>query len=196
MRQVIPRRQFLALTGAFWAVAGGARAEEYGPDHPAVKFVKKGTTALFTAHKQGTVQAFLPVIEDIADVPYIADYALGQYLPKLPKGMEDAYHRGVALFMARYFAEQTRSYRVAKWEVGRAYKGSGDTVQVSTRVTLLSGQAYVVGWVVAPRGDGWKFVDAKVMIFSLTYAQRGLFVSWLQKHNGDVTQLITVLNRK
>lgn len=192
----ITRRYFLAAIAGF-SIAARPAAAALPEKHPAMVFVKKATDDLFNAHKQGTVQAFLPAIQRNADVPYIGDYSLGQYLPKLPASLRESYYRGVALFMSRYFAEQTRTYRVAKWEVGEGVDGTDpDTAIVNTRVTLLSGSAYDVSWTVAKRKGGWKFIDAKVMIFSLTFAQRGLFVSYLQKHNGDVTQLVTVLNRK
>ena len=193
----ITRRNLLiSLAALGLSVGQAAAADVLEAKHPAMAFVRKATEDLFNAHRQGTVQAFLPAIKRNADVAYIGDYSLGQYLAKMPKGLKESYYDGVALFMSRYFADQTRSYRVAKWDVGQGSVGPDDTFFVNSRVTLLSGTSYDVIWTVAKRGKGYKFIDAKVMIFSLTFAQRGLFVSYLQKHNGDVTQLVTVLNRK
>lgn len=199
MHHSISRRRWLSGLAGLAALgysASAARAQYLPDNHPALEFTRKATTALFNAHRLGTVQAFLPVIERNADVAYIADYSLGQYLKKMPDSLKPAYYRGVALFMSRYFADQTRSYRVAKWVVGKATEGSNGSFEVNSTVTLLSGTSYNVAWTVRQSDDGWKFIDAKVMIFSLTYAQRGLFTSYLQKHQGDVNQLVTVLNRK
>lgn len=192
----ITRRNLLLSLAALGFSATGAAAATLPEKHPAMVFVRKATEDLFNAHRQGTVQAFLPAIKRNADIPHIGDYSLGQYEPKLPKNLRDSYYDGVALFMSRYFADQTRTYRVAKWDVGQGSQTADGNFLINSRVTLLSGQAYDVSWTVAPRGKGFKFIDAQVMIFSLTFAQRGLFVSYLQKHNGDVTQLVTVLNRK
>ena len=199
MDHLISRRRWLSGLAGLAALGfstSGARAGYLPDNHPALEFTRKATNALFNAHRQGTVQAFLPVIERSADVAYIADYSLGQYLKKMPDSLKPAYYRGVALFMSRYFADQTRSYRVAKWVVGKATEAPADTFNINTTVTLLSGTAYDVVWTVKKGKDGWRFTDAKVMIFSLTYAQRALFTSYLQKHQGDVNQLVTVLNRK
>jgi ABC-type transporter MlaC component len=192
----ITRRNLLLSLAALGFTAKGANAATLPEKHPAMAFVRKATEDLFNAHRQGTVQAFLPAIKRNADIAYIGDYSLGQYEPKLPKNLRDSYYDGVTLFMARYFAEQTRTYRVAKWDVGQGTEGENGNFIINSRVTLLSGPAYDVSWTVAPRGKGFKFIDAQVMIFSLTYAQRGLFVSYLQKHDGDLEKLVTVLNRK
>ena len=196
MNMLITRRNLLLSLAALGITANAAHAATLPEKHPAMAFVRKATEELFNAHKQGTVQAFLPAIKGNADIAYIGDYSLGQYEPKLPKNLRDSYYDGVALFMARYFADQTRTYRVAKWDVGQGVEGENGNFIINSRVTLLTGTAYDVSWTVAPRGKGFKFIDAQVMIFSLTFAQRGLFVSYLQKHDGNVEQLVTVLNRK
>ena len=129
-----------------------------------------------------------------ADVPDIALYSLGQYKTRLPAGQRDLYYRGVATFMSRYFADQSREYRVAKYELGEPRSDDKD-VLISSKVFLITGAAYSVTWRLSPRGKGYKVTDAKVLGFSLVYMQRGLFTSFLSKRNGDIGQLVAALNR-
>lgn len=191
------RRTFLRLL-AFSAVAGistPSLAEVLSSRHPSVTYIKKVTADLFAAHKQGTISAFLGPIQRHADVETIANYSLGQYESKLSEGQRELYYQGVANFMARYFADQTRHYRIAKWDIGEAKEERGGDILINTRVTLMTGQSYSVVWRLAKRGKGYKVTDVKVAGFSLTYFQRGLFVSFIRERKGDVNQLVAVLNR-
>ncbi len=164
-------------------------------DHPSKIFMRKAAADLFAAHKQGTISAFQAAIERNADIGTIGDYSLGQYLARLPPSQRARYYAGVGLFMARYFADQTRTYRIAKWDIGEATKDRNGEFLITTRVTLLSGPSYNVVWRVSPRGKSYRITDVKVAGFSLVYLQRGLFVSFVQKRKGDVNQLVAVLNR-
>jgi ABC-type transporter MlaC component len=165
-------------------------------EHPAKVFMRKAAADLFAAHKLGTVSAFQAAIERNADIATIADYSLGQYLARLPASQRGRYYAGVGLFMARYFADQTRTYRIAKWDIGDATKDRNGEYLIATRVTLLSGSAYNVVWRLGQRGKTYRITDVKVAGFSLVYLQRGLFVSFVQKRKGDVNQLVAVLNNQ
>src|SRR4029079_9000861 len=105
-------------TGASLALTGlaGTAAHAGDPNHPSVAFMQKVGRDLLEAHRQGTVAAFLDVIQHYADVPEIALYSLGQYKANLGAGQRPRYFRGVAVFMSRYFSDQSREYRVAKYE--------------------------------------------------------------------------------
>jgi phospholipid transport system substrate-binding protein len=164
-------------------------------EHPSIIYVKKVTADLFAAHKQGTVSAFLPPIQRHADIATIANYSLGQYESRLSASQRQRYYRGVANFMARYFADQTRHYRIAKWDIGGSSEDRNGDRLIDSRVTLMTGQSYSVVWRLARRGKGYKVTDVKVAGFSLTYFQRGLFVSFIRERKGDVSQLVAVLNR-
>jgi phospholipid transport system substrate-binding protein len=164
-------------------------------DHPAVSYMRKVAKDMLNAHRQGTVASFKRAIVRHADVPSIADYSLGQYRSKLPSRQKERYYAGTAIFMARYFADQSREYPVAKYEIGEATAGDEKEVNVQSKVYLMSGQNYTVTWRLGWRKGGYKVLDVKVMGFSLTYLQRGIFTSFLSKRNGDVNQLVAALNR-
>lgn len=172
------------------AAAGPAAAE-----HPSLTYMRKVAKDMLNAHRQGTVGGFKAAIQRHADVAEIANYSLGQYKNKLPKGQRDRYYGGVVTFMARYFADQSREYRIAKYELGEASADDGKDVEISSKVFLLSGQTYTVVWKLGWRGGRYKVTDVKVLGFSLVYMQRGLFTAFISKRNGDVNQLIMALNR-
>ena len=163
-------------------------------DEQAVAYMRKVAKDMLNAHRQGTVASFKRAIQRHANVAAIADYSLGQYRSKLTAAQKQAYYGGTATFMARYFADQSREFTVAKYEVGEA-DADGKTVNVQTKVFLMNGKSYTVVWKLSQRSGGYKVEDAKVMGFSLIYLQRGIFTSFLSKRNGDVAQLVTALNR-
>jgi phospholipid transport system substrate-binding protein len=189
----LSRRSVLAAGLASGALALGANAVQ-AADHAAIVYMRQVAKDLLAANRQGTVASFLRAIQRHADVPDIALYSLGQYKARLPAGQREKYYRGVATFMSRYFADQSREYRVAKYDLGEARSDNKD-VLIPSRVQLLSGATYTVTWRLSPRGKGYKVTDAKVLGFSLVYMQRGLFTSFLSKRNGDINQLVAALNR-
>jgi phospholipid transport system substrate-binding protein len=172
------------------AIASTALAAE----HPSMVFMRQFARDMLKAHRQGTVSSFKAAIERHADVAAIAEYSLGQYKAKLPVGQRRRYYDGVATFMARYFADQTREYRVAKYELGGATV-DGEEILIHSKVYLVSGETYTVIWRLSRRKGSYKVMDTKVLGFSLAYMQRGLFTSFISKRNGDVGQLVAVLNR-
>jgi phospholipid transport system substrate-binding protein len=189
----LSRRAFIKV-GASLALTGlaGTAAFAGDPNHPSVAFMKRVGRDLLEAHRQGTVDAFLNVIQRYADVPEIALYSLGQYKTNLGAGQRPRYFRGVAVFMSRYFADQSREYRVAKYEVGDA-ETDGKDILVSSRIYLMSGQTYSVTWRLVWRNKSYKVADAKVLGFSMIYMQRSIFTSYLSKRKGDLLQLMSAL---
>lgn len=180
-----------------WALGlllGLAAAPATAAADPAAAYMEKVGKDLLNANRQGTAASFLRAIQRHADVAEIALYSLGQYKTKLPASMKEKYFRGVALFMSRYFADQSREYRVAKYTLGDSRKTDDGDFMVDSRIYMLSGRSYTVVWRVGKRGGKFRVLDAKVLGFSLVYLQRGLFTSYISKRKGDVSQLVAVLN--
>lgn len=186
----LSRRAFVGAAAGLTLAGTAALAGD--KTHPSVTFMKKVGKDLLEAHRQGTVAAFLGVIQRYADVPEIALYSLGQYKANLGAAQRPRYFRGVAVFMSRYFADQSREYPIAKYEVGDATV-DGDDIMVSSRIYLMSGQTYTVNWRLVWRGKTYKVADAKVLGFSMIYMQRGIFTSYLSKRRGDLLQLMNAL---
>jgi phospholipid transport system substrate-binding protein len=186
---MISRRTLLA--GLFFTAAAG---KAIAADHPSVGFMKQVAKELLAAHRQGTVSSFLRVVQRYADVPEISSYALGKYAGKLPSGQRSKYQRGVATYMARYFALTSRDYTVAKYELGEATVDDNKDVLIASTVYLLTGQSYKVSWRLVWRDGKYKVRDARVLGFWLTSFQRSDFTKYLDKRNGDIGKLIVALN--
>lgn len=189
---LLTRREIVGAGAAFLAI-GPDNVSAAAAPHASLTYMKKAGKDLLNAHRSGTVASFLRVIQRYADVPDIALYSLGQYQSRLPEMLRQRYYRGVAVFMSRYFADQSRQYPVAKYELGEA-TADGKEISIDSKVYLLSGTTYKVVWRLAWKGKGYKIVDAKVLGFSLVYLQRGIFTSYLSKRNGDIVQLVAALD--
>ncbi|MGB5212342.1 MAG: ABC transporter substrate-binding protein [Anderseniella sp.] len=172
-------------------------------DQAAIKFTKKVANDLLAANRSGTITSFARVLRRHADIPGISIYSLGKYQRFLRSSQNKRYYNGVTAFMARYFADQTREYRVAKADVLDAKKAKGSDIAVNTLVTLRTGNKYTVQFLLRPAGKSFKIADVKVSVpivgfVSLTYQQRGIFQKFLVKKGGDqraVNQLVETLNR-
>ncbi len=185
----------IAVAGTGLSAQPGFAAKKKKARHPAVKYMERVARDLIRAQRAGTISSFSNVIRKHADVPEIANYSLGRYRKSLKKSQRNAYYTGVRRFMARYFADQTKQYRVKRAEIGsNVTKSEGDLI-VTTKVYLTSGSTYNVTWRLAPRRGSYRITDAKVLGFSMTYLQRNLFYSFLAKRDGNVKALVTALNR-
>jgi phospholipid transport system substrate-binding protein len=191
---MISRRKIIGLLAAALLPVGLA-SPALAADHPSVIFMNKVGKDLLNANRQGTVRTFLAAIQRHADVAEIADYSLGRYRSKLNAAQKASYYQGTATFMARYFAEQSREFAVAKFEIGEATVEDNKDITVASKITLLSGKTYNVDWRVAWRGGRYKVLDVKVLGFSMTYLQRNIFTDFVTKRKGDLSQLIVALNR-
>lgn len=184
------RRLFLAL-----AFSTCLPLLAHAAEHPSVAFMQQLGRDMLAAHRSGTVGRFASVIQTYADVPSIATYSLGQYKANLKPAQRADYYRGVVTFMSRYFAEQSHQLEVLKYDIGEARVDGDNNVVVSTRVYLTNGQTYNVEWHMHWVGGRYRVTDVKVLGFSLTYLQRGLFTAFISKRKGDVSQLVAALTR-
>jgi phospholipid transport system substrate-binding protein len=176
---MLTRRTFIA-----GILAAAAAPAAQAADHPSVIYMRR----------LGTTSAFARVVQRHADLPEISNHALGKYAAKLQTGQRGKYQRGVATYMARYFALQSRDFTVAKYDVGDATVDSSKDVIVETKVFLMTGQNYNVAWRLVWRNGRYKVRDVRVLGFWLTNFQRSDFVNYLDKRNGDINKLIVALS--
>lgn len=184
---MLTRRTLIA--GLFAAAATPAVAA----DHPSVVYMRQVAKDMLAAHRQGTVPAFLRAVQRHADIPEISQNALGKYSSNLQSSQRARYQKGVATYLARYFALTSRDYTVAKYEIGEAKVDKDKDVVVATKVYLMTGQTYNVNWKLVWRGGRYKVRDASVLGFWLTNFQRKDFTDYLSKRNGNINMLITAL---
>ncbi len=197
------RRSF-AVTAALagLVLAASLAPSAHAADHPAVTYARSVANDLLAANRAGTITSFSRVLRRHADIAGISTYSLGNYRSLLQSGDKNRYYNGVTAFMARYFADQTRQYRVAKADVVDA-KQAGSDIAVNTLVTLRTGEKYTVQFLMRPAGKSFKITDVKVSVpvlgfVSLTYQQRGIFQKFLVKKGGNaraVKELVNTLNR-
>lgn len=186
---MLTRRTFIA-----GILAAAAAPAAHAADHPSILYMRQVGKELLAAHRQGTTSAFARVVQRHADLPEISNHALGKYAAKLQTGQRGKYQRGVATYMARYFALQSRDYTVAKYDVGDATVDASKDVIVESKVFLMTGQTYNVAWRLVWRGGRYKVRDVRVLGFWLTNFQRSDFVNYLDKRNGDINKLIVALS--
>jgi phospholipid transport system substrate-binding protein len=189
---MVSRRQLIAVLASL-ATASSTEVLA-AAEHPSVTYMKQVGKDMLNAHRQGTVSAFMRAIQRHGDIPGISEYSLGNYGSKLPSASRAKYYKAVATFISRYFADQSRDFRVAKYEIGGSSARGEKEIVVSSKVFLLSGETYSVNWLLVWKGGRYRVSDAKVLGFSMTYQQRRLFTSFLDKRDGDVKQLIAALD--
>ena len=114
----------------------GAQAAKKKARHPAVRQMEKVADELIKAQRTGTISSFSNVIRRHADVPDIANFSLGRYRSKLPKSKRSAYYRGVQRFMARYFASNSKKYRVVKAVINPTVTPNGKDVYAAFAVRM------------------------------------------------------------
>jgi phospholipid transport system substrate-binding protein len=191
---MITRRGFLAslaLSGVYSGVMSWPA--QAAADHASVVYMRQVGRDLLNAHRQGTISAFLRAVQRHADIASIASYGLGSYGSKLPASMRSRYNRGVATYISRYFALESRSYPVAKFEIGQATVDKDKNVSVASKIFLLNGQVFNVTWSLAWRGGAYKVKDVRVVGFSMTYLLKGQIVGFLDKRDGNFALLVKAL---
>jgi len=188
LRINLTRRLLLGLVPLVLAMS--AMAEE----HPSVIFMNKMGEDLLHAHRLGTKSAVLRVVQRYADIESIGDQSIGSY--QIPDGDEGRYRRGVANFIARYIAEQSRNYPVAKFEVGEATVDKDKNVVVESKVFMMAGQTYSVSWKLNWVSNAYKIADARFVGFSMVNQERNMFADYIAKKEGDVKALIAALSRQ
>lgn len=198
----IGRRSFLsaallafAMTSQGRAQVGTAEAATGGSTASAAAYMRRVADDLMAAQRQGTVMSFHRVITRHANVEAIANYALGPYKSALSRSAYPSYYKGVAMFMARYFADSSREYAVGKTDIGQVTRDREGRVIVNTRVTLLTGSTYNVVFQLSRSGGEYRILDVSVLGFSLSYLQRGIFQRYIAKNGGNVNALVAALNR-
>jgi phospholipid transport system substrate-binding protein len=164
-------------------------------EHPAVARMRVVAADLLATQRDGSAAAYYKMINRHADVPSIALYALGTYRPELKRSQRDSFFRGVGMFIARYFADQARSYTVAKAEISPSVRTDADEVLVHSKVTLTSGANYTVVWRLADAGKGYRIRDVQVLGFSLRYLQRSMFQSYIARRGGTFQALYVALTQ-
>jgi phospholipid transport system substrate-binding protein len=187
---MLTRRTLFA--GLSWVVA---TTTVQAADHPSVVYMRQVAKDMLAAHRQGTISAFRRAILRHADVRGIGTYVLGSYANKLPGSQMERYNRGVANYMALFFANGSRDYTIAKYEIGEATVDSSKNVLVDSTIFLMTGRSYTATWKLVWMGGGYKVRDVRVLGFWMTNQQKSDFVSFLGKPDNSIGKLIEILTK-
>jgi phospholipid transport system substrate-binding protein len=192
-----PRRSFSSVARAcalacLALLATGVTVE--AGESPA-GYMKRVGNELLAASRSGSSSQFAAVLNSNADVPSIGLSALGGYARSLPRGDRPVYFAGMINFIARYAAKEAPKYPVARFIVTAQSKEDVRGTYVDSRITLSSGEAYDVRWLVVRRGDTYKVRDAQVIGFWMTSFLDNLFQNYISENGGNPKALVVALNR-
>jgi phospholipid transport system substrate-binding protein len=188
---MLTRRSF------FTGLALIAAAQPAAAEHPSVGYLRQVAKDMLAAHRQGTISAFLRAIQRHADLNGIGKYVLGNYIDKLPSSQLARYNRGVANYMALFFANGSRDYTVAKYDIGEATVDADKNVLVDSTIYLLTGRSYNATWKLVWINGGYKVRDVRVLGFWMTAQQKSDFANFLGSSKPDHTMndLLNILTK-
>jgi phospholipid transport system substrate-binding protein len=179
----------LALSAfALLALSAAASAES-----PAA-YMKRVGNDLLLASRAGAVSQIAMVLNANADVPSIGLNALGDYARNLPKTDRPVYFTGMINFIARYAAKEAPKYPVARFIVTAQSQEDARGTYVDSHITLATGDAYDVRWLVVRREGTYKVRDAQVIGFWMTSFLDNLFQNYISENGGNPKSLVVALN--
>ena len=176
------------------AVLIGAFSQPAHAESPA-KFMQRVANELIAASRTGSSSAIAKVVDNYADVYSIGLSALGSYAPRLPRSERTAYHSGLVRYISRYAANEAPKYPVARARMVSQSSGGKNVYYVDSVVTLRSGQAYDVRWVIYKRGGSYKVRDAEVIGLRVSSFLDTLFQNYISSNGGNPRALVTALNK-
>lgn len=171
------------------ATANVAQAESPGA------YMQRVQNELIAAQRKGGADAFSEVLRKHMDVPGIGLTALGPHARTLPKAERPRYYNGMIKFISNYAAKTAPQYPVASAVVVGQGPGDAGGTNVDARITLRSGTAYDVRWLVVKSKGGYKVRDAQVVGFWMTTFLDDLFQNYITENGNNPRALVLALNR-
>ncbi len=158
-------------------------------------YMKRVGNDLLLASRSGSVSQIAMVLNANADVPSIGLNALGDYARSLPKTDRPIYYNGMVNFIARYAAKEAPKYPIARFIVTAQSQDDARGTYVDSHITLASGDAYDVRWLIVRRDGIYKVRDAQVIGFWMTSFLGNLFQNYISENGGNPKSLVVALNR-
>jgi len=180
----------LALSGLVLVTMSASASAE----SPAA-FMKRVGNELLAATRSGSASQIAMVLNSNADIPSIGLNALGSYARSLPKSDRPFYYNGMINFIARYAAKEAPKYPVARFIVTAQSQEDSRGTYVDSHITLATGDAYDVRWLVVRRAGTYKVRDAQVIGFWMTSFLDNLFQNYISENGGNPKALVVALNR-
>jgi len=157
-------------------------------------YMKRVGNDLLLASRSGSAAQIAMVLNANADVQSIGLNALGDYARSLPKSDRPLYFNGMVNFIARYAAKEAPKYPIARFVITAQSQDDARGTYVDSHITLASGDAYDVRWLVVRRDGLYKVRDAQVIGFWMTSFLDNLFQNYISENGGNPKSLVVALN--
>lgn len=157
-------------------------------------YMKRVGNDLLLASRSGSAAQIAMVLNANADVQSIGLNALGDYARSLPKSDRPLYFNGMVNFIARYAAKEAPKYPIARFVITAQSQDDARGTYVDSHITLGSGDAYDVRWLVVRRDGVYKVRDAQVIGFWMTSFLDNLFQNYISENGGNPKSLVVALN--
>lgn len=194
----IKRRHLLG--GAVAAsLIGGLRPAFALSSAQAIDLVNQITNAIFSelsVKRSGNerVANFERIFIKYADVPRIAQQALGAPWRSATKPQKKAYVRAFSRYMAHSYGRRFEGFTGAKVKVGKSEAASRGQL-VNSIVTLKDQQSYDVQWLIIEGRGGIRMLNLYIEGVSALSDVRVQIGTILDKNGGDIDKLIAHLSK-
>lgn len=139
--------------------------------------------------------AFGKLLDETADMPRIAAFALGQYLRLPTAEQKDEYLKLVHAFVVKVYVTRLSDYHNEKLVItGSKPKGDKQAL-VDSQINFTNGRepVKVTWWLVKDANGDYKIFDVNVVGIWLAQEQRSSFSSVIANHNGEFSALLSHL---
>lgn len=170
-----------------------AKTDTARKESPAA-YMKRVGNDLLLASRSGSASQIAMVLNANADVASIGLNALGDYARSLSKNDRPVYYNGMVNFIARYAAKEAPKYPIARFIITAQSQDDARGTYVDSHITLATGDAYDVRWLVVRRDGAYKVRDAQVIGFWMTSFLDNLFQNYISENGGNPKSLVVALN--
>jgi phospholipid transport system substrate-binding protein len=142
--------------------------------------------------------AFGKLLDETADMPKIAGFALGQYI-RLPTPEQKTEYLGLVRdFVVKVYVTRLSDYHNEKLVItGSKAKGDNQAI-VDSQINFTNGRepVKVTWWLVKDGSGAYKIFDVNVVGIWLAQEQRSSFTSVIANHGGDFNALLEHLKQQ
>ncbi len=170
---------------------------------------ENGTAALRALGDRGVSapqrrETFNRLMAQFADMPRISTFVLGRYGMQLrgDAALRAEWQRTFQDYAIAVYEDRLQSYSGSAIRVTNSIEQSGspDVVVQSTIEPAGGGRALPVQWRLRRNGSAWKVIDVSLLIDGtpvwLAVQQQGEFLAQLDRSNGDIRALMTMLSQQ
>jgi phospholipid transport system substrate-binding protein len=142
-------------------------------------------------------QKMRPLVLDAFDAPRIARFALGRYWRGMSEGDRNQFTQVFEDYVVHVYSARFSGYRGERFVVTGAQPQATSGAQVTSTITQPEGGSPIrLNWQLVRASDRYKIVDVSVEGISQALTYRDEFGSFIERHDGRVSDLIAELREK